>query len=107
MDKDFAYDYSEEGIRFLLDSYRELASLNGIREPVRDFMIDVTEALHKSKHITERQEEVVKFRYMAPIDVEDYVAYTAEQLGISPRTVQYDSTNAIKEIYIYLNGVRG
>ena len=70
-------------------------------------MIDVTEALHKSKHITERQEEVVKLRYMAPIDVEDYVAYTAEQLGISPRTVQYDSTNAIKEIYIYLNGVRG
>ena len=107
MDKDFAYDYSEEGIRFLLDSYRELASLNGIREPVRDFMIDVTEALHKSKHITERQEEVVKLRYMAPIDVEDYVAYTAEQLGVSPRTVQYDSTNAIKEIYIYLNGVRG
>ena len=107
MDKDFAYDYSEEGIRFLLDSYRELASLNGIREPVRDFMIDVTEALHKSKHITERQEEVVKLRYMAPIDVEDYVAHTAEQLGISPRTVQYDSTNAIKEIYIYLNGVRG
>lgn len=107
MDKDFAYDYSEEGIRFLLDSYRELASLNGIREPVRDFMIDVTEALHKSKHITERQEEVVKLRYMAPIDVEDYVTYTAEQLGISPRTVQYDSTNAIKEIYIYLNGVRG
>lgn len=107
MDKDFAYDYSEEGIRFLLDSYRELASLNGIREPVRDFMIDVTEALHKSKHITERQEEVVKLRYMAPIDVEDYVAYTADKLGISPRTVQYDSTNAIKEIYIYLNGVRG
>lgn len=107
MDKDFAYDYSEEGIRFLLDSYRELASLNGIREPIRDFMIDVTEALHKSKHITERQEEVVKLRYMAPIDVEDYVTYTAEQLGISPRTVQYDSTNAIKEIYIYLNGVRG
>ena len=107
MDKDFAYDYSEEGIRFLLDSYRELASLNGIREPIRDFMIDVTEALHKSKHITERQAEVVKLRYMAPIDVEDYVTYTAEQLGISPRTVQYDSTNAIKEIYIYLNGVRG
>lgn len=107
MDKDFAYDYSEEGIRFLLDSYRELASLNGIREPVRDFMIDVTEALYKSKYITERQVEVVMLRYMALVDAEDYVAYTAEQLGISPRTVQYDSTNAIKEIYIYLNGVRG
>lgn len=107
MDKDFAHDYSEEGIRFLLDSYRELASLDGIREPVRDFMLDVTEALYKSKYITERQAEVVRLRYMAHVDTDDYVTYTAEQLGISPRTVQYDSTNAIKEIYIYLNGVRG
>lgn len=107
MDKDFAHDYSEEGIRFLLDSYRELVSLNGIREPVRDFMLDVTEALHKSKYISERQEEVVRLRYMALVEADDYVAYTADKLGISPRTVQYDSTNAIKEIYIYLNGVRG
>lgn len=107
MDKDFAHDYSEEGIRFLLDSYRELVSLDGIREPVRDFMLDVTEALYKSKHISERQAEVVRLRYMALVDAEDYVEHTAGQLGISPRTVQYDSTHAIKEIYIYLNGVRG
>src|SRR5699024_7879498 len=107
MDKDFAHDYSEEGIRFLLDSYRELVSLDGIREPVRDFMLDVTEALYKSKHISERQAEVVRLRYMAHVDTADYVTYTAEQLGISACTVQCDSMNATKDIYIYLNGVRG
>src|SRR5699024_5760714 len=107
MDKDFAHDYSEEGIRFLLDSYRELVSLDGLREPVRHFVLEVTEALYKSESTSERQAEVVRLRYMAHVDTDDYVAYTAEQLGIPPRTVQYDSTNAIKEIYIYLNGVRG
>src|SRR5699024_1497685 len=107
MDKDFAHDYSEEGIRFLLDSYRELVSLDGIREPVRDFMLDVTEAIYKRKYISERQTKVVRRRFMHHVDTDDYVEHTAEQRGISPRTVQYYSTNAIKEIYIYLNGVRG
>lgn len=106
MDKDYAFDYSERGVRFILDNYRELReSFDALRLPLQTYVLDLDAAVKKSK-ITERQREVLYYRYMEPNDEEDLVVYTATKLDVSPRTVQYDSTKAINELYIYLNGVR-
>lgn len=99
---DYAYDYSKEGIRFMLDHYEEFSeNIEVLRTPIRDYLMDLERAVNHSR-MTDRQREVVRLRYFQGRDVED----VAERLAVSPRTVQYDSTSAITEIRIFLSGVQ-